>query len=385
MPFSTECPFCAILVKGVPDDQIDGSVECPRCHNFFAMTEKQTVIKEKPKKPGGPGPSKGPPASPARPGKSKPAAKAVPRDETEEEEDQEEDEEQPRRRREEPEASPAATSKSEQPWPLLLGVVAFLLGSLGFGTAWIPNLEIVAVAFAGLGLVLGGLGVLGGRSMPGALKYPVIGVVVSLPALIWGIMQLSNVARAPAPLTKAEREKKVAVPLASKPHLNPTQVATPAPEGSWVDASIQAVKQGDLLVRVSRATIGKPPVEGTTKKKAPADRCLVVELKLQNAGVTSKIDYNSWGDAGREHSAILQDQKGRDYRLRSFAPDWYVKGRVSDATLFPGKTIDDVLVFEAPPPKLEITYFRLELPAAAYGGTGKLQIQIPNRFISYEQ
>ena len=50
-------------------------------------------------------------------------------------------------------------------------------------------------------------------------------------------------------------------------------------------------------------------------------------------------------------------------------------GQVQSESVYPGKSIDDLLVFELPVEKAK--YLRLELPASAFHGEGKLRIQIP--------
>jgi hypothetical protein len=52
---------------------------------------------------------------------------------------------------------------------------------------------------------------------------------------------------------------------------------------------------------------------------------------------------------------------------------------VSSASVHPGKSVEDVVVFEEPVARAE--YLRLELPASAFGGTGKLRFQIPKSMI----
>jgi hypothetical protein len=49
------------------------------------------------------------------------------------------------------------------------------------------------------------------------------------------------------------------------------------------------------------------------------------------------------------------------------------------ASIWPGKSVEDVVVFEEPVVRAE--YLRLELPASAFGGTGKLRFQIPTEMI----
>jgi len=77
----------------------------------------------------------------------------------------------------------------------------------------------------------------------------------------------------------------------------------------------------------------------------------------------------------------MRDDNGKSYALKSFPSGWIVKGSANDAAIPPGKSLDDVLVFEPPP--ATIRYLRLELPASAAGVNGKLQMELPRAVIFF--
>jgi hypothetical protein len=56
-----------------------------------------------------------------------------------------------------------------------------------------------------------------------------------------------------------------------------------------------------------------------------------------------------------------------------------VIGRVTQATLPPGKKVEDLLFFEGQPAGIE--FLRLELPASAFGSSGVVRMQIPRSLI----
>src|SRR5262249_41683921 len=124
-------------------------------------------------------------------------------------------------------------------------------------------------------------------------------------------------------------------------------------------------------------TVG--PVEFKDKKRRfSRERCLAIRLRVRNVGVERRFEYTSWAEAADPPAATLRDAQGKVYRLKSFGPD-AVLGHTMKGSVTPGKFVEDVLVFE-PPPK-EVEFLRLELAAAACGGTGKLLIQIPGSMI----
>ncbi len=118
---------------------------------------------------------------------------------------------------------------------------------------------------------------------------------------------------------------------------------------------------------------GKPP---------PGDRCLVIGLRITNGGIMRNVRYTGWGGgASGQDRPVLRDDRGRTYAEKLFAPGWVVKGHVASATIPPGKTQDDVLIFEAPPASIE--YLRLELPASAVGAEGRLRMEVPRSMIAF--
>ncbi len=80
------------------------------------------------------------------------------------------------------------------------------------------------------------------------------------------------------------------------------------------------------------------------------------------------------------YAASLTDNFGNPYKRLSLDPGSQVPGQISSATsIYPGKRLEDLLVFE--PPIENLQFLRLELPAAAFGGTGTLRLQIPKTMI----
>jgi hypothetical protein len=108
---------------------------------------------------------------------------------------------------------------------------------------------------------------------------------------------------------------------------------------------------------------------------------LAIYLRLINAGAASQVVYKSWGWAGQNSSAapLLRDNIGRTYPLAALGSGLEVVGQRRRVLLLPGKPVVDVLVFEAP--GVNTGHLRLELPASAFGGTGKLRFQIPGSMI----
>ena len=79
-------------------------------------------------------------------------------------------------------------------------------------------------------------------------------------------------------------------------------------------------------------------------------------------------------------AATLTDNFGNTYKPVRFDLGTQVSGQISAATsVYPGKEVEDLLVFE--PPVDNVQFLRLQLPAAAFGGSGELRLQIPKGMI----
>ena len=138
--------------------------------------------------------------------------------------------------------------------------------------------------------------------------------------------------------------------------------------------------QGAIVITVS-AVVGRVDFEAAPGREPPRDRCLAIKLRVTNAGVARKINYTGWGGDPGQGLPILRDNRDRSYAVRTFSPAWVVKGRAGGATIPSGKSLDDVLVFDAPAG--DIAYLRLELPAAPVGAKGQLRMEIPKSMIAF--
>ena len=157
--------------------------------------------------------------------------------------------------------------------------------------------------------------------------------------------------------------------------------ASDAKDQEWADAH-KLVVQGDVRVGVTSAVIGLVDLVELGQAGTSKDKLLIVRVKVHNLSKTRKVDFSGWGDAGRIFSpnpADLTDGQGNAYKRINFGFATKVVGQVENEAIYPGKTAEDLLVFE--PPVDNAPFVRLELPAAAFGGTGKLRFQIPKAMI----
>src|SRR5690348_9221190 len=46
MAFVAECMFCHLILRGVPDQRLGSSLECPRCRNCFTLAPTTNPLAE---------------------------------------------------------------------------------------------------------------------------------------------------------------------------------------------------------------------------------------------------------------------------------------------------------------------------------------------------
>jgi hypothetical protein len=379
MAFVARCSFCHLILREVPEHRLGSSVDCPRCANSFTLApatdavavasrgahvdpaeapEPAIAAAEGPSSPPQTALSDLPPIKPALPDSRVEAETSVL--------GKPEAEEPP------PPPSPAPRFTN---YP---GLAAFLLGCFAFLAGGLLSTGLATMALGLFGLLLGVLGLFFAWLIPTRRVLPAAGIAVSLPALLLPLVWPGLLGFLPlgAPARPTNRGGDAAMSLSGVGGLRRSTEG----ETLWVDASHDALHHGDVRLRVTSAVVGQASFEPVQGKAPPGDRCLVVGLRVSNAGIMRKLTYKGWA-GGDPEPPVLRDDKGKTYAPKAFGAGWVVKGQAPSATIPPGKPHNDVLVFEAPPPG--VGYLRLELPAAAVGSEGRLRMEIPRQMIVF--
>jgi hypothetical protein len=370
MSFTVECPFCGLMVRGVPDDREGASGECPRCKNlftlaaliqprkarhFFATAAADTAA-----------PAKISTAEP-EPATRSAAERSVPAVVFAEH------------------VRAATPTTSEAPTVNRLGVASFFFGTFALLFASISALSVLVMPMAGAGVILGGISVLSRaarkrQARQGGTGIALAGLAVSIPVL-------ALAAGWPGVLGLPERDSsaKQALDTQTVYHYTAEGIQHVSPRDTeWVDASKDAVQQAGMRVRVAGVEVGPVHLKDSLGRSRLTERCLMIKLRVSNTGVDHFVDYKSWSatNGGTDSAAAsLSDNLGRAYRQKSFSAGWKVPGQMPHAAIPMAKWVDDVLVFDAPSGPLE--YLHLELPCAAFGATGRFRLEIPRRMISF--
>lgn len=325
-----------------------------------------------------------------------------------------------------PVAEPHRTEQGHQPGaPIIniapprrgssLGVASLVLGILAFLICWIPLVNLLGVPLAALGLLLGAIGFLVALTRKGAsIGYPIAGsaicglalfVSISMTvALVGGLKKAGdeivaqserrnatiqttvapavNPPRPEKPPTAAKTTPPAAEPAKPKPTPRPLPEKPAAPETEWASAE-SAVRQGDIQVQIKSVKVGQVPLKdriggGEGKSK---DALLSIQIEIKNLSETKKVDYRTWGGQSVSFGTRvgLTDNFDNRYKLINFGFSNEVVGAIQSESIYPAKSICDVIVFEEPVGKVE--FLNLELPAEQFGGTGMLRIRIPAAMI----
>lgn len=154
------------------------------------------------------------------------------------------------------------------------------------------------------------------------------------------------------------------------------------PKGPTINKMGEAVKNGSASFTVDKAEVAyvktKHTIEGEGYSSSPL---LKVTYKIKNAGkeaLTYTPDHNVEGARGA--ALYTGDETFKRVKLPSNAQ---AEGQLGeDTTIEPGKSVTDFVLFERPPKSVESLTF--EFPAARFGGTGLVRVQVPYKYADPE-
>jgi hypothetical protein len=383
MPITATCPYCRAGGVRAPDHAAGLSANCPKCKSSF------TIIPDA----GLPGWSKGdpppaPPPPPARPPVEETGPHATAEDVTEPSPVLTADPPRPRPRRV---SASAAAPPVQKPAPpgLVVSLVAVTVFGLAMLASQFPFGRFIAPSLAGIGLLVGLLGLTGsGR----ARIVAAVGAGLNLVAVAVVFLAPSWLGLEPwrTPTPEGPKTPQAVAHGGSR-------ATAPA---DWVDAMTASWAEGDVRITVRSAAVA--PIElvgpGGTKKTTK-ELYLQILVRLANEGVERRVELSGWAAGGE--GAQLTDPAGKPFAPKRFEAGWEpVKPKRSDVGselavsakptgLFPGRWVDVLLVFEAPSglnPKStdgRPEFFRLELSGPAVGVPDPARFRIPGAFVIY--
>lgn len=179
----------------------------------------------------------------------------------------------------------------------------------------------------------------------------------------------------------AERAEKTPAQTSAKP--SPTEsgaAKTPKKDSPFVAGP---VTKGDFQIGVLGAAVAQTPLfnEITGDRGRGENKHLILLVGVTNTSESKKVDYRTWGaDAFKfmGSSASLVDDLGNSYKRIHFGATEQPVGRTKSASIYPGKSMTDVLVFEPPIGKAKTLTLTLPMANLDQGeDSGEVKIQIP--------
>jgi len=293
-----------------------------------------------------------------------------------------------------------------------LGISSLVIGILSFFICWIP---IIGMPLSGLGLLLGVGGLVMALTRRGSgIGYSIAGSAVNFMGLglgfvfitvISGMFHAADTAMNELSKQKTQPQATPVLPndnAGSLPSKNPLSaggnagendvtsapsVAPPSaskpPEPAWTNMSTP-LQLGNVRVQIRKVTVGKVPLfqQIGDRNTESQDDLLTVWIEITNTSEKKKIDYSGWMSdfaSLRDIDAELTDDSDNRYRSSRFSGLLKVRDTETNTSIYPGKSIQDAVVFE--PPIDGAKYLHLKLSAKGCGEKGEFRFEIPSESI----
>jgi hypothetical protein len=253
-----------------------------------------------------------------------------------------------------------------------IGISSLVLGVLSMFVCWMPFISWIV---SGLGLLLGMIGISLAIFRKGkGVGYSIGGSVLSGTCLLIWIVFLSAVSQVAKEIKEAD--KPVAQRTAKAAEVRKSQ-------STWSDVSMSS-KLGDIKATITSVTLGKYAlVSEIGKDEYLSDEPgLAITISFTNLSDAKKISYSSYTQdyAASLHGLKmnLEDEHGNRYRQIGTSN---VKGAVKyTESIYPQKSISDMLVFEAPVDAAK--EFRLVMSGKSVSENGDFKLKIPREVIT---
>lgn len=266
-----------------------------------------------------------------------------------------------------------------------LGIAALVMGIIACLFCWIPFLGLLTIPLALIGILLALIGlIMAIVNKKTGFVFPISGGLVCLLSIFIAFAITGGFANIISETAKkGERTNQAVVPTKSVqgsipgPSLN-TENQPPLPSAAeWTKAS-NAVQQGNVQVQVKALKVGKVPLKDMFgDSQMSADDLLIITLDISNISTGKKINFSTWQgedfNFGRDF-ASLSDDNANIYKRIDFGATLKPVGAVDKESIYPGKAITDLLVFEKPVDTVK--WLHLELPAENFGGDGMIRFEI---------
>jgi hypothetical protein len=249
-------------------------------------------------------------------------------------------------------------------------LVAVTLFGVGLVATLLPFGRVIGLGVAGLGVVIG-LGCLAAEGRARLVAAAAVGLNLLAVALLLFAPTWLGLAPWQLPGPTGGPPRVVAVDHGS---------GLPIPT-EWVDASKASWGYGDVRVTVRSAVVAPVELTGLNgAKRRTKEASLQIMLRVANDGVERKLDLSGWAVDGGAPGPRLTDQAGNVLKPRTFEPGWEPPFRPRAGGLFPGKSAEILLLFDAPAARVDA--LKLDLPGAAVGVDEPIRFHVPGSFVT---
>lgn len=280
-----------------------------------------------------------------------------------------------------------------------LGIAALVMGILACLTCWIPVVGLLTIPLSLIGLFLAFIGlIMAAVSKKTGFAFPISGGLLCVIAVVIAFLSTSGFTKAVSAATaKAQKTNQSVVPKGKSvftptaQHVPSTSAAReiakfthPAPPAEQWTSAVNAVKQGDVQIRITDVSVGKTAVKDMFGRASEStEPNLSITVELSNLSAAKKMDYRTWRGSdfsfGEKHATLIDDNDNNYKRVGFGSSSTLVGGIQSIESIYPGKTVTDVLVYEVPVDAAK--WLRLTLPAQNLQGDGMLRFEIPASMI----
>ncbi|HTN74538.1 MAG TPA: hypothetical protein VL096_04800 [Pirellulaceae bacterium] len=205
--------------------------------------------------------------------------------------------------------------------------------------------------------------------------------LLMITAAIAGVIALQQRAKRKQPVELVANQ-----PVENIVTIDPTETITAAPK--WSNAAEESLIMNEVVVRVLSAELGEVRGRDGERNTVVSNDPNLLTIRLRITSHRERpYQYRSWytndfeTNQGRR-TAQLHDEQGQifvPHRIR-----WQeLQNHTPSAELLKNDPITDVVIFQLPDAasRAPSSYYRLELPAAAYGKGGTYRFQIPGDMI----
>lgn len=250
---------------------------------------------------------------------------------------------------------------------LVLSLLSCLTGFILSPLAFIAWLICIYDAASGSSFNLSGK-----NNMGCIIAIVLIGLIAGIPISI-GIL---------VPMKEAIDKAKEQTQENSEKQEETSAPQSPVSNIDWVPADKSSAHSGDFEVSVNSVKCDYVQLKRITSREAKtSQRRLQIEIEITNNNKEKKYELLSWRYPCHAVSALLEDDKGNTYKpvvISGAIPE----GGFQKESIYPEKTLSDILVFEMP--VKGIKYLRLTLPGENCQMDDSFHIEIPGVMIPPE-